>query len=118
MVVENLESAIRARTQIRSPYIVFPEDPVIIFCGGNAKRRKTSNPPTIMTLRVEENREVDLMAIIKMRANIVREFASIIPGEPAVHFTALIHTRIQNIKIISPGQANDCCNPKIEKSQT
>ena len=116
-VVDILLSAIMARIQIKKPYTVFPEEPLIIFWRGNAKTTKTSSIPTARMLNVEEKIALSLSAITKIRANMIRELASTIPGEPAVHLTALIHTKTHTKSIRSPGNTKDCCSWKIEKSQ-
>ena len=64
-------------------------------------------------LKEEENRELYLSEIMKIKRNITREFDSIIPGEPAVHLTALIQISNHIKRKISPGRAKDCCTPKI-----
>jgi hypothetical protein len=50
---------------------------------------------------------MSLIAITKIRENIIKELASIIPGEPAVHLTAFIQTRIQKKGIYS-WNTRDC----------
>ncbi len=108
MVVENFVSAIIDSVQIRNPYTDFPADPVIIFCGGNAKKRKMSKLPARRALMVEEKTEWYLTAIRNIRENIVKELASIIPGDPAVHLTAFIQMINQKNRNISPGRLIDC----------
>ena len=117
-VVENFASAIIANIHMRYPYIVLPVDPDMIFCGGKAKTRNTSNAPAAIIESVDEKMDSYLTAITNMRVKMVRELASIIPGEPAVHFTALIQITIQTKSMMSPGSASDCCSPKREKFQT
>lgn len=107
-VVDILLSAMIARIQIRNPYVVFPEDPLIIFCGGNANITNTRRIPTEIILSVAEKIADSLSAITNIKAKIIREFASTIPGEPAVHLTALIHIRIHTKRIRSPGNTKDC----------
>ena len=114
-VVESFVSATIANIHIKKPYTDLPEEPVNIFWGGNAKKRKMSKPPVARMLKVEEKMDVYLTEIMKINENITKEFASIIPGEPAVHLTALIHTSNQKKRIKSPGRERDCCIPKIEK---
>ena len=115
-VVENFASATIANIHIRKPYIVLPVEPDIIFCGGKANTRNTSSAPAATIDSVDEKIDSYLTAITKISAKIVKELASIIPGEPAVHFTALIHTNIQKKRIKSPGNASESCNPSNEKS--
>ena len=102
---------------MRKPYNVLPVEPDIIFCGGNANTRKINSAPVATIPMVEENIEEYLTAIMKINENIVNELASIMPGEPAVHLNAFIHTSIQPKSMISPGKESDCCNPKREKFQ-
>lgn len=82
-----------------------------------AKSRNIANPPATRMLIVEEKMDSNLMPIIKMSRNVMSELLSIIPGDPAVHFTALIQTTIQIMRKRSPGNTRDCCNPKMEKFQ-
>jgi len=89
----------------------------MIFWGGRAKMRNTESPPAMRILIVVENIEEKRTPIMKMRRNITNELLSIIPGEPAVHLNALIHTTIQRMRSMSPGNTRDCCNPKSEKFQ-
>ena len=77
--------------------------------------RKAIRPPDIKILREEEKRDTYLTEIMKMREKIIKELPSIMPGEPAVHFTAFRQMRIHIIRMISPGSDNDCCMPRIEK---
>ena len=83
--VVSFASAKIERTHIRKPYIDFPAEPVIIFCGGRAKIKKIVIPPVINMLKVEEKRILNLVEIMKIKRNIIIELPSIIPGEPAVH---------------------------------
>jgi hypothetical protein len=92
-----------------------PAEPVIIFCGGNANIKNASKPPAIRILTVEEKIETSLIAITNIKEKITKELASIIPGEPAVHLTAFMQTRIQKNRNMSPGNARDCSIPKMEK---
>ena len=65
---------------------------------------------------MEEKSELSLIAITKISEKMIKEFASIIPGEPAVHLTAFMQTISHRNRKRSPGNDKDCCNPKIEKS--
>ena len=107
-VVDSLLSAIIARIQIKNPYMVFPEEPLIIFWRGNANITSTKSIPTARILRVEEKIALSLSTITKIRANMIKELASTMPGEPAVHLTALIHTKTHIKRIKSPGNTKDC----------
>jgi len=66
-------------------------------------------------LRVVENREVYLMLMMKIKEKMTKELASMIPGDPAVHLTALRQTKSQKKRNMSPGSDKDCSRPKIEK---
>jgi len=114
-VVENFASAIMDKRQIIKPYTDFPADPVIIFCGGIANIRKMSNPPTTKIDIVEAKSELNLTPSMNIRRKIIKELASIIPGDPAVHLKAFMQTIIHITRKRSPGKTKDCCIPRNEK---